>query len=129
MLVFPVTCRTEIFEVQEKFLHTVRGLLNGAEQYLRNVETHPTFPADAVHDGADNGSELRVTMANIKNIYVKMRHELAMAKREIAWGRLGAKDIGAITDLCREIFMPLYVSDVSSPVSRPVQRGCTDNSS
>lgn len=58
-------------------------------------------------------------MANIKQIYVKMRHELAMAKREIAWGKLGAKDIGAVTDLCREIFMPLYVSDRSSPVALP----------
>lgn len=76
----------------------------------------PTFRTSAGYpNGDDNetnqencdGANMPQKMAEVKALYVKMRHELAMAKREIAWGKLGAKDINDIVDLCRSILMPL----------------------
>jgi hypothetical protein len=107
MLIFPVTCRTEIFEVQEKFLHAVRGMLTGTGEYLGSLQADSLFPVDCTNQKVCDGFELRKRMAEVKSIYVKMHHELAMAKREIAWGKLSAKDIGHTSDLCRRILMPL----------------------
>lgn len=107
MFIYPVTCRTEIFETQERFLHAVRGMIAGAGEYLGTLEANPALPVDPSNQAACNGAELRKRMAEVKSTYVKMHQELAMAKREIAWGKLSAKDIGHITDLCRKILMPL----------------------
>jgi hypothetical protein len=107
MLIYPVTCRTEIFEVQEKYLHAVRGMLTGAGEFLGTLQAKATSSTDDTNQGVCDGPELRKRMAGVKGIYIKMHDELAMAKREIAWGKLSAKDIGTISDLCREILMPL----------------------
>lgn len=107
ILIYPVTCRTEIFEVQEKYLDAVRSMLTGVGKYLEMLQAKPTCSSDATIQEHCEGDELREKMAEVKSIYVKMRHELAMAKREIAWGKLSAKDIGSISDLCRRILMPL----------------------
>jgi low affinity Fe/Cu permease len=116
MIIYPVTCRSEIFEVQEKYIEAVRSMLRESARYLGNLKTTPTFPTSAggqiqdeveAQEGTWNGAEIQQKMVEVKALYTKMRHELAMAKREIAWGKLRARDINAITDLCRHILMPL----------------------
>lgn len=98
MLLFPVTCRTEVFELQHKFLHGVHDMLTASEEYLKALNSSSR---------EDRARVLQATMANIKGIYVKMHQDLAMAQREIAWGKLSAEDIGHITELCRRILTPL----------------------
>ncbi|RDW58136.1 hypothetical protein BP6252_13547 [Coleophoma cylindrospora] len=129
LIFYPVTCRSEIFELQEKYLIAVRGMLDGTSQYLGKLETTPTFPSllnvkvgsdsEATlsdEDSQDNSKELeddgkaaamKQKMAGVKALYTKMHQDLIMAKREIAWGKLGARDINAICDLCRKVLMPL----------------------
>ena len=107
MLIYPVTCRTEIFEVQETFLYGVRDMLTGAREYIETLQANPTFPSDCTTQRSYDGPELRNRMITVKGTYIKMHDELAMAKREIAWGKLSAKDIGHTSDLCRRILMPL----------------------
>ncbi|OAF98496.1 uncharacterized protein CC84DRAFT_1106215 [Paraphaeosphaeria sporulosa] len=107
MLIYPVTCRTEIFEVQETFLHAVRDMLTSAGGFVHTLQDNPTFPRERLDGTSHNGLELRRRMIEVKKTYVKMHEELSMAKREIAWGKLTAKDIGYVSDLCRRILMPL----------------------
>lgn len=116
IIIYPVTCRSEIFEVQEKYIEAVRSMLRESAQYLCQLKTMPTFPTFAdgqdqgkseAQQGTQDGAKLQQKMAGVRALYTKMRHELAMAKREIAWGKLRARDINAITDLCRQILMPL----------------------
>lgn len=116
IIIYPVTCRSEIFEVQEKYIEAVRCMLQGTTLYLGKLQTTPTFPTTAdgqTQGGIEaqqetwDGARMRQKMAEVKALYAKMRHGLAMAKREIAWGKLRARDINAITDLCRQILMPL----------------------
>lgn len=82
-------------------------MLSGTGEYIGALQAKPTFPADDSSKGSSEGPKLREMMTAVKNIYVKMHDELAMAKREIAWGKLSAKDIGHTSDLCRRILMPM----------------------
>ncbi|TVY12919.1 Uncharacterized protein LARI1_G008845, partial [Lachnellula arida] len=115
ILVYPVTCRSEIFEVQEKYIEALRDMLDGVSTYLGGLLATPAItPADTENsiEGEKghlecDGPALRAKMVLVKSLYIKMHHELAMAKREIAWGKLRAKDITAISDHCRRILMPL----------------------
>ncbi|OBT43669.1 hypothetical protein VE00_05184 [Pseudogymnoascus sp. WSF 3629] len=116
IIIYPVTCRSEIFEVQEKYIEAVRCMLRESARYLGKLKTMPTFPTSAdgqiqgeieAQQGTWDGAEIQQKMVEVKALYTKMRHELAMAKREIAWGKLRARDINVITDLCRQILMPL----------------------
>lgn len=116
LIIYPVTCRTEIFEVQEEYIEAVRDMLKKTSSYLRKLETTPTFPTlvdgetpieDAEETENRDGAELQKKMAGVKALYIKMHKHLAMAKQEIAWGKLRADDIGAVSDLCRRILMPL----------------------
>jgi hypothetical protein len=56
---------------------------------------------------AQEGRALQEQMSGLKALYVKMHEEVPMAKREIAWGKLRAGDINAVSDLCRRILMPM----------------------
>ncbi|RFU27990.1 Catechol 1,2-dioxygenase, partial [Scytalidium lignicola] len=115
LIIYPVTCRSEIFEVQEEFIKAARDMLKGTAIYLGKLQATPTCPT-ASNDGNNDeteghqnsdGAELRQKMAGVRAVYIKMHQELAMAKREIAWGKLRARDINSINGLCRKILMPL----------------------
>jgi hypothetical protein len=82
-------------------------MLTGVGEYLETLQAKPTSSTDSINQRVCDGPELRKRMNRVKGIYIKMHHDLAMAKREIAWGKLSAKDIGSTNDLCRRILMPL----------------------
>ncbi|TVY43748.1 hypothetical protein LOCC1_G004666 [Lachnellula occidentalis] len=115
MLIYPVTCRSEIFEVQEKYIEALRDMLDEVSTYLGGLVATPAITTANTETSMEgekgqlecDGPALREKMASVKSLYTKMHHELAMAKREIAWGKLRAKDITAISDHCRRILMPL----------------------
>ena len=115
LIIYPVTCRTEIFEVQKEYIKAIQDMLKGTTLYLGKLQTMPTFPFSANGENHNQNDEYqskdnvdpRQKMAGVKALYIKMHEELAMAKREIAWGKLRAKDINFVNDLCRKILMPL----------------------
>lgn len=87
-------------------------MLKETASYLHKLQTTPTFATSLDHENDSNGdncdgAELRSKMAGVKGLYVKMHAELAMAKNEIAWGKLRARDINATNDLFRRVLMPL----------------------
>lgn len=106
-----------MFKVQRHYLHGVRDVLAETGSYLENLQKAPTFSPAFTHSAeldepeemqeVRDGTAMVQRMAEVKAAYTKMRHELAMAKREIAWGKQRAKDFTAISDLCRRILMPL----------------------
>ena len=117
MIIYPVSCRTEMFKVQKKYLHGVRDVLEETRSYLANLQKAPTFSPVLTHgvkldepermQAVRDGTAMIQKMAEVKAAYTKMRHELAMAKREIAWGKQRASAFTAISDLCRKVLMPL----------------------
>ncbi|KAF4954349.1 hypothetical protein FSARC_12162 [Fusarium sarcochroum] len=126
LLFYPTTCRTEIFEVQEKYILSTQQALSESINYLTQLSTTPTFPSilgqtsgqsagqsdsndetdtQGQRDQADD--TLKQQVSSVKELYTKMHQELVMAKREIAWGKLRTQDLDAISDLCRRILMPV----------------------
>jgi hypothetical protein len=113
ILIYPVSCRSEIFEIQENYLHSTQAVLSRSISYLSKQQhdtgAHPDT-APLSHDetsAAQEGRALQEQMSSLKALYVKMHEEIPMAKREIAWGKLRASDINAVSDLCRRILMPM----------------------
>jgi hypothetical protein len=118
LLIYPISCRTEIFEIQEKYIRSAQGVM---QQSLSNLTRIAHEPVDLAHHGrqgdqgpnagqgplAEESSALQHQMSDLKALYVKMHAELIMAKREAAWGKLSANDITAVSDLCRRIIMPM----------------------
>ena len=113
ILLYPVSCRSEIFEIQKKYLHSAQAVLSKSVNYLGEQghgSTELPDTAESPSDGASaaqEGRALQEQMSSLKALYVKMHEEIPMAKREIAWGKLGAADINAVSDLCRRILMPM----------------------
>lgn len=118
ILIYPINYRTEIFEIQEKYIHSAQGLLQQSLSYLAKIVHEPVYLAHHGLQGQQGpnarqgplvgeSSVLQQQMSDLKALYVKMHAELIMAKREIAWGKLSAKDITAVSDLCRHILMPM----------------------
>lgn len=110
ILIYPVSCRTEFFEVTEKYIESLHGMLSGTAEYLKKLpltsDTQPTTD-DEKSPGELYGRGLRERMTGVKALYVQMHEKLPMAKREIAWGKLHAKDLTSISNLCRKILVPL----------------------
>lgn len=114
IIIYPVSCRSEIFEIQEKYLHSAQAVLNKSVSYLRNQGSGMAVSPDSTRQfdqdqasAAQEGQALQEQMSGLKALYVKMHEEIPMAKREIAWGKLRAVDINAVSDLCRRILMPM----------------------
>ena len=118
IIIYPVSCRSEIFEIQEKYLRSARAVLNTSVSYLGKQTSLATISTDAAQQvqrdpsleqasAEQEGHALQEQMSGLKALYVKMHEDIIMAKREIAWGKLGAKDINTVSDLCRRILMPM----------------------
>lgn len=113
IIIYPVSCRSEIFEIQEKYLRSAQAVLNKSASYLSKQASltnaqHMSFEGSLEKVSAtQEGSDLQEQMAGLKALYVKMHEDIIMAKREIAWGKLRADDINAVSDLCRRILMPM----------------------
>ena len=113
ILIYPVSCRSEIFEIQEKYLHSTQAVLSRSISYLgkqqHDTATQPDIAqsSDDEPSAAQEGRALKEQMSGLKALYVKMHEEIPMAKRGIAWGKLRAADINAVSDLCRRILMPM----------------------
>lgn len=75
MLIYPVSGRTEILEVQEDYIEALRSMLKGTSQYLGKLQTTPTFPTSNDSQGESgpqdtcDGTELGKKMAGVKALY------------------------------------------------------------
>ena len=118
IIIYPVSCRSEIFEIQEKYIRSAQAVLSKSISYhgrqrqdlAASLDAARQSYGEAGNDGASaaqDGRDLQAQMSDLKALYVKMHEELPMAKREIAWGKLRAADINVVSDLCRRILMPM----------------------
>jgi hypothetical protein len=68
---------------------------------MKNTGSHPAENLQA--------TALKATLDGLKGLHGKLYGDLAFAKREIAWGKLDAKDIDEIFTHFRNILIPLIV--------------------
>ncbi|KAI5203696.1 hypothetical protein E4T39_04007 [Aureobasidium subglaciale] len=118
IFIYPVTCRSEIFEVQKKYIRSAQDVLQQALCYIQSTRdvckplVDSTQPQNSSHEfqirtADDEGDILQQRVSTLKTLYVKMHAELIMAKREVAWGKMSAVDITTTSDLCRRVLMPI----------------------
>lgn len=141
--------RTDIAtEESTGYIQLIRGTLKAQQAYLQSLETSDMFtPAgnglasDADHleqkkkesktdkknksHPAENvaAKALKGNVAALTGLHGKLHGDVPFAKREIAWGKLDAKDIDEIFSLFRNILIPLIgMSTITDIFERIAER-------
>lgn len=65
---------------------------------------------------------LKKVTANVNELQVKIQSELRYVKREMAWGKLGAKDIVTIYRLLRRILVPVYGMEALTEITDRIEK-------
>jgi hypothetical protein len=116
-------------EEQAGYLSLVRACLKQQTIYLQSLETSDMFTKNGESEEAQDpknlkktktkkkskshpaqnqqGEALKATLDSLKALHGKLYGDMAFGKREVAWGKLDAKDIDEIFTLFRGILIPL----------------------
>jgi hypothetical protein len=109
LLVFPISSRLVIFKELAGGITLLRGLVSLQKKYLASLEPDATF------DAAMAAKALEETGAKMRELAGKMHADLPFAKRDIAWGKLDAKDLSEMVKLFRNVYIPVYVFGSLAP--------------
>lgn len=115
-------------EEQAGYIGLIRGTLQAQKAYLTSLETSDMFAPPVSGSAETNGMEIKKTKKDKKTshpahntqakalrgsldallgLHGKLHGDMPFAKREIAWGKLDAKDLDEIFRLFRSILIPL----------------------
>ncbi|KAK4141413.1 uncharacterized protein C8A04DRAFT_39139 [Dichotomopilus funicola] len=128
LFIFPVSSRLVLFKELAGGVGLLRQLIAQQKVYLASLEPDATFNAamqtetfQAKGDGEENeeGEEkpskereaakvLEETGAKLRELAGKMHADLPFAKRDIAWGKLDAKDLSEMYKLFRNVYIPVF---------------------
>lgn len=123
----------------------MRAAIKAQTAYLRSLETSDMFsPSTALEVGESKNdtknaksskkdrshpaqtpqaTTLKATLEGLKGLHGKLYGDIPFAKREIAWGKLDAKDIDEIFTLFRGILIPLIgMSTITDIFERIAER-------
>ncbi|SPQ26191.1 fb124d18-d113-4d36-8e44-4087545a0d13 [Thermothielavioides terrestris] len=128
LLVFPVSSRVVVFKELADAMGLLRRLVALQKEYLSSLETDAT-PNAASHtetflakgdEEADVGQKkpsltkeaeaakaLEETGSKLRELAGKLHADLPFAKRDIAWGKLDAKDLSEVYTLFRHVYIPV----------------------
>ncbi|KAL2261295.1 hypothetical protein VTK26DRAFT_4454 [Humicola hyalothermophila] len=128
LFVFPVSSRLGLFEEFTGGIGLLRKLVSLQKAYLASLESTSLFPT-ATRTGTSLGKgdgkptqedcellwsketeaakNLEQAGAELKELMGKMHVDLPFAKRDIAWGKLDAKDLSEMFKLFRNVYIPL----------------------
>ncbi|KAG4030892.1 hypothetical protein MFRU_010g00260 [Monilinia fructicola] len=130
LLIIPVSCRLVVFKGQAGYLQLIRGVLKAQTAYLQSLEESDMFagpPAQNSDTATGSSSDrsvksdaaashptlspeakaLKGAIDGLRGLHGKLYGDMPFGKREVAWGKLDAKDIDKIFNLFREIMIPL----------------------
>ncbi len=145
LLVFPVSSRLVVFKELAGAIGLLRKLVSLQKAYLATHEPEPTPMPDPaaqtetftekgdgeLHHDSDEprltkqeeaAKVLEETGAKMRELAGKLHADLPFAKRDIAWGKLDAKDLAEIYNLFRNVFVPVYVPCIFRFVLRTKDR-------
>jgi len=126
LLVFPVSSRLVAFKELAGCIGLLRKTVQLQKAYLVRLEsddmfavatrtdTNPGFP-DADPAGRTNltkeakaAKALKETVEALSALAGKLNADLSFAKRDVAWGKLDAKDLGDLFKYFRGVYVPTY---------------------
>jgi len=116
LFVIPVTSRKIVYKGTAAYIGTLRKYLKAHKSYLHSLEEIDMFSAslDVKEEGDAQSTPSHPDVAALKDLtaavnelHAKLRGDVPLAKREIAYGNLSADDLGEIAKLLRGIMVPL----------------------
>ncbi|KAL2182040.1 uncharacterized protein P884DRAFT_190918 [Thermothelomyces heterothallicus CBS 202.75] len=128
LLVLPVSSRLVVFKELAGGVALLRKLIALQKVYIVSLEPDATLDAamqnevflaksdrDAHQQGsepklakeAESAKELEDTGAKLRELAGKMHADLPFAKRDVAWGKLDAKQLSELYKLFRNVYVPV----------------------
>lgn len=130
ILIFPVSSRVVVFKEFAGGIGLLRQLASRQKAYLISLESDDMFAAvtrtetllGKIGGHANRGEEgqipkltkeakaaraLEETGTKMRELMGKLHADMPFAKREIAWGRLDAKDLSKMFNLFRNVYIPM----------------------
>lgn len=119
LFVIPITSRFVVNKEQAGYIGLIRATLKAQTGYLQSLENTDMFAESPGPSGSEEGSAkthpadtpqakaLKATITGLTGLHGKLHGDMPFAKREIAWGKLDAKDLDEIFTLFRAILIPL----------------------
>ncbi|TVY90187.1 Uncharacterized protein LAWI1_G001995 [Lachnellula willkommii] len=138
LFIIPVSSRTVVFKEFTGYLGAVRGVMKAQMAYLQSLESSDMFADAAAEDVTVEGDgkkhkkidkkekahpaqtpsakALKGAVSGLLALHGKLYGDIPFAKREMAWGKLCAKDIDEIFALFRNILIPLIGLSTSTDI-------------
>lgn len=137
IFIVPFSSRSLIFMFVTEELRGLKAVLEVHGQYMLSFPARDWYGTKNPSSG--NGSDgrfstrsrpwpeadgLKKAIANVIELQVRIQSELRYAKREVAWGKLGARDIVTICQLLKNILVPvLGMESITEVTDRIENRG------
>jgi hypothetical protein len=147
LFVIPMSSRLVVSKEQAGYIGLVRATLQAQTAYLQSLEDTDMFMGADSDNGyletSDQTSKkpekkdkknlhpadtpqsqaLKGAVAGLTALHGKLHGDMPFAKRELAWGKLDAKDLDEIFSLFRDIIIPLIgMSTISDIFERIAER-------
>ena len=145
LFIIPVSSRTVVFKEQTGYIQLIRATMKAQTAYLQSLETSDMFaPEEPDEDDGDDGKKakknkkkdnnshlaanaqsmaLKANLAALTGLHGKLHGDMSFGKREMAWGKLDAKDLDEIFTLFRSILIPLIgMSTITDIFERIAER-------
>ncbi len=110
LIVFPVSGRLVIFKELMGILMISRKTVALQKVYINALESEDMFaredPGSPTKE-AQAAKALAETSAKLRELGGKLHADIKYAKREVAWGKLDAKEVSKISSLVRDMYTPL----------------------
>lgn len=124
LLIISVSSRLVVFKEFTGAIGLLRKTIALQKAYLMRIESEDVFAAATRTDTSSQQSEnqdriltkeakaakvLRETTDKMSELAGKLYADMTFAKRDIAWGKLDAKDLGELFTLIRAVYIPMCV--------------------
>jgi hypothetical protein len=111
-LVFPVTCRKIVFKEFTGYIGALQSGLKAQQVYLASLQDPEVFGKSVITEAQGEGLQtpemlaVRGTVGALTALHAKLQADLPFAKREIAFGKLGAQDLKEMNKMFRQVMLP-----------------------
>ncbi|KAL9113179.1 MAG: hypothetical protein Q9187_007659, partial [Circinaria calcarea] len=112
LFVFPISSRDVVFKDASAYIKALQTTLKALTGYLQTLEDKDMFSPNMDPESEEPSKviqgtqKLKAALGGLSAIHGKMHGDLSFAKKEIAFGKLDAKDISTLFKLLRAAMLP-----------------------
>ncbi|KAK3045814.1 hypothetical protein LTS18_013579, partial [Coniosporium uncinatum] len=136
-LVFPMNSRQVIFKELTGYMMAMRGAFKANGAFFKSMEDPERFKNTLTpgeknrYQNAPEAKAVKDSILGILALHGKIHGDMTFAKREIAFGKLGADDISGIFDGLKKILLPIIglssVIDIFQKIGQGIDQVSEDD--